>query len=705
MDFFKKIFIYFLLIFILVTFINYESSKANNKTFIPYESYNYNFWGEPVGAPHAYVPVKFYSGRKLNAGNLDNPQDVFVDNKNNIYILDSGNNRIICLDSEFEVENIIEDFSINGETENFDHPQGIFVTPEREIYIADTGNERIIKLDENGKYIETIGPPDKTDPAIANVFGDDFEYNPLKLVVDKANRIYVIVQDIYEGLMQFDIEGNFMGFVGAPEVNPSPADLFWRQIATEEQRKRQKLFLPMEFSNLHLDSEGFIFSTVAYRQAGEAIMRLNPGGDDILKRGGFHTPEGDIKNPQNSSEASIKGPSLFVDIADKKNQNIYSALDKKRGRIFTYDYRGRLLYVFGGRGKKIGLFSDPVAIAYQNESIMVLDSETGYLTVFEPTEYGKLIMQAINYYNEGRYIEATDKWQRVLSYNVNFEQAYTGIGRSYLMDGKLEEAMEYFEHGNDRANYSEAFNYYRREVIEQNFTKVLYFLLLLIVLAFLFTRIKRLRKFKFFNKLANKFESAKNYGDNMSLIQNFYKIISSIKYALYTIFHPFDGFWRLKQQKRKKYLSGSIVIFLVMMTYIFMLQYTGFVFNQRDITKLNIYFEGASVLIPILLFCIINWATTTLMDGKGSFEDIFITTSYALIPIIIINVPVTVISNYLILAEGSFYHFFISLSVFWSIALLFLGTMTVHEYSLTKNWIITICILIGMGGTIFIALL
>ena len=93
------------------------------------------------------------------------------------------------------------------------------------------------------------------------------------------------------------------------------------------------------------------------------------------------------------------------------------------------------------------------------------------------------------------------------------------------------------------------------------------------------------------------------------------------------------------------------------------------------------------------------------MDGEGSFRDIVITSAYALVPLVLINVPLIIFSNIITLEEAAFYSFFDVLSLVWTVILLILGTSVVHQYSLTRTFLTCICIVVGMGLIIFIALL
>ena len=60
---------------------------------------------------------------------------------------------------------------------------------------------------------------------------------------------------------------------------------------------------------------------------------------------------------------AIHGPSELVDI-DYTEGGIYSVLDRKRSRIFTYDVEGNLLYITGSEGNQSDKFSSGVSIGY-----------------------------------------------------------------------------------------------------------------------------------------------------------------------------------------------------------------------------------------------------------------------------------------------------------------------------------------------------
>ena len=66
----------------------------------------------------------------------------------------------------------------------------------------------------------------------------------------------------------------------------------------------------------------------------------------------------------------------------------------------------------------------------------------------------------------------------------------------------------------------------------------------------------------------------------------------------------------------------------------------------------SIFSQALSVLLPFFLFAVANWCLTTLFDGEGSLKDIIIAISYSLVPLILMVVPATIISNFVTKQES-----------------------------------------------------
>ncbi|MNP07308.1 hypothetical protein D3C76_993290 [compost metagenome] len=346
----------------------------------------------------------------------------------------------------------------------------MFVTDEGIIYIADTENQRVILLSPEGEYINMIKDP-KSD-----ILPDNFTFAPLKLTVDKANRVYVVSRGVYEGIVQFDDTGKFIGYVGTNKIQRNAVDYFWRLVSTKAQKQQMALFIPTEFSNVDIDYKGFVYATNIDPDSQEPIKRLNPSGEDVLKRFGYFDVKGDIRYGQYGGNA---GPSKLIDIKVREG-GMYSVLDSLQGRIFTYDDEGNLLYVFGGKGTQLGTFKTPVAIEFLNETLIVLDRGKANVILYEPTAFGNNVNTAVKLHYDGEDLEAVKSWKQVLRLNSNYDIAYIGIGRSLLVEKKNKEAMEYFKAGMERKHYSVAYKRYRREVMKEHFGTFLSLLMVLI---------------------------------------------------------------------------------------------------------------------------------------------------------------------------------------------------------------------------------
>lgn len=365
-----------------------------------------------------------------------------------------------------------------------------------DFYIADTKNERIIHCDYNLNVIGVIKDP-KDEDATQN---KEVQFLPQKFVVDDAYRYYVQAKNVNSGIMEFNKDGDFNGYIGATPVSLSFFKRLWRLVQTSEQAKRSKQYVPTEYNNIALDQKGFMYVTTSALKDEEylgrtatPIRKLNSMGSDILIRNGNQNPIGDL-NPGKTDNKEIDGYSAFVDVVTFENET-YCCLDRTRGRLFVYDFQGNMLYAFGNSGMNAGCFVKPVAVDKLDEkTIIVLDRQCGTLTVFAMSKYGSLVNEALALYRRGLYDESADVWREVLKYNGNYDLAYVGVGRSYLRQGRYKDAMDQFEVVRDSTNYSKAFKYYREQVVEKNIVWVIIVLAALLIVPKAIRAIIKLRK-------------------------------------------------------------------------------------------------------------------------------------------------------------------------------------------------------------------
>ena len=128
----------------------------------------------------------------------------------------------------------------------------------------------------------------------------------------------------------------------------------------------------------------------------------------------------------------------------------------------------------------------------------------------------------------------------------------------------------------------------------------------------------------------------------------------------------------------------------------------AYLFSNNEVQSFSVWPILLRTVVLVLLWCITNWAMSTLQDGKGTFKEIYLATCYALTPMVLFSVPLNLITNLMTLSESMFYSAISSALTFWSLILVFLGTMVVHQFTVRK----TIgSVLLSLGMIVIIAFL
>ena len=685
--------------------------------FTSYETYTYSIDGEPLLSPEAYSAVDSYDSADIKLvrqefGNkaLVNANDLVSDYKGNLFIADTGNNRIVILNKYYATTAVISEYKDeNGKLQTFSNPKGVFVTnPEvdengrYQLFVCDTDNFRIVVFDiidtSTVVYNKTIKKPE------TNLLKAE-HFKPHAIAVDLYGRIFVVSPSITEGVLVMSNDGDFTGFIGAQKVAADWLQEIWKNFQTKEQLDAQKKNISQAFNNITVDDEGFVYVTndnidksqqlgsISSKQSAYSpVKKLNSSGKEIMNRNGFFDPGGEVM---------VLDPDKVSNIIDVSigREGSWTILDndpanaKARVRLFTYDQSGNLLFAFGDKGDQLGNGENYVAMTYQNVGgvyyLVVLDktTSTGYkITVFSPTDYCDTIMAALRNENEHNYSDSIYYWQEVLTRNNNFDLAYIGIGKAYNNQGKYEKAMEMLANAYETDNYSRAFEEHRRGILNNT---IIWIIVGAIVVLWLFFKFLGYAKKR--NKAATLKVGRKSY-------------VEELLYVFHLVFHPFDGFWDLKHERRGSVRAGITIVAITVLAFFYQSVATGYVFNPRG-TYSTIFMQMMMVLIPFMLFCIGNWCFTTLFDGEGSFKDIFISCSYSLAPLPLFVIISTALTNVFTLREGAMVSMLVTIGYVWVGILLFFGTLVTHDYSVGKNIISTLASIVAMMIIMFVVIL
>ncbi len=725
----------FLLVFSLVMILGAMPVGA----IIPYATYTYDIDGNYVESPHAYVPYEVVTAATLGMKDaLADPQDFctgrisYLDGETQknfywdgrMYISDSneeaGKPRVIVTEyseeeSGFRYVTEITTF-VNewGVPDKIRDPQGLYAI-DGELYVCDSKAARIlvfatqdITIDgvdyKLGDFIRTIPEPH------SEVISDNHIYRPLAVAVSGSGYIYVVGAETHQGIISINGEGEFSGFIGTQSQTLKFFDMIWRKFQTAEQRNKSVKNVSTAFNNININEKGFVFATTASINDDDLlsaitsksitsdtspVKMLNPNGEDVMRRTGFFPPVGEITfQSQATPEYDITGPSKVVDVG-LGPEGTWSIIDEKRQKVFTYDEDGNLLFAFGDKGSQLGNISLVSAIDYAYDSrkdaksmnyLMLLDSTNDTITVYKRTEYGDVLVKALENQRDRQFDMAEEDWHEILQRNSNFDMSYIGIGKSLHRQGEYEEAMEYFKSAYDTVNYSESWQQVRKAWVEQY---VIVIPIVVIVFIILISRV-----FKYAAKVN---EAGLKLRKKRSLKEEF-------MYGFHVIFHPFDGYWDIKHEYRASAKGATLILGITILSFIYYSIGQAYIISPYP-EESSVLMMIASILLPVFLWVIANWCLTTLFDGEGSIKDIYIATCYALFPLPLFLVLTTLLSNIVTVDEASLLTLALGVALFWAAFLLFFGMQVIHDYTLFKNVLTTLASIVGMAFIMFIGVL
>ena len=666
-----------------------------------YQTYVYDVYGDALYSPDAYTAISSvgsdYMGLELP---IENPGDMVTDEALNVYIADTGNNRIVVLDRYYKVNFTISEFSNDqGVPDRLTAPQGVFVSEPNEkygklIWVCDTGSNRIVVFDEFGNFQRIVEEPE------SSLVDQDSVYKPVAIAVDAYNRLYVVSSTTYQGVIVMTDEGEFTGFIGAQAVQMSAWEIIWRRFQTEEQRAASEQKVSTEFNNISINkNKGLVYVTTSTIDEGAVagaitgkdkkgtnspVKLLNANGSEIMRRNGFWMPAGEIDFSSRSTD-EITGVSTIIDAAVGP-EDTWSIIDEKRNRIYTYDFDGNLLFAFGDNGTMLGNLGSIEAVAYQGTNMLILDKTNDNITVFQRTEYGNILLQAIAAEATQDFDLAISLWTDVLKRNSNFDSAYVGIGQAMYRNKDYANSLTYFESAYDTDNWSNSYKEIRKEWMST------YFLLLLLLIVVVIVGISL-----FFKWMAKINKRVATSGKKRTFGQE-------IAYGFHIILHPFDGFWDLKHEKRGSVRGAIFFILLAIGTFYYQAIGQGYLLDPFA-SLASVWAQIFGVLVPLFLFVLANWCLTTLFEGEGSFKDIFVACGYSLLPIPLLVIPTTIYSNFCITTETDIIGFISTFAFIWLGLLVFFGTMVTHDYSMGKNVITVLGTIVGMVFIMFLAVL
>ncbi|MCR5823847.1 MAG: SMP-30/gluconolactonase/LRE family protein [Lachnospiraceae bacterium] len=606
------------------------------------------------------------------------PRDLFIDDYDNIFVVDTGNNRIIKFDADHNAVAVFYGPEGAGE---FKNPQGIFVDADGDMYLADTDNHRIVHMDSQGNLVEIFTNPE-SNLSTGEVF------SPSKLIVNDTGYIYVVRG---ENIMAIDGSGTFRGYYGQTNIGFNLSDVLIRMFASDQQKLFATKRLASSYINIAYSKDGNIYATSLEREEGE-IKKLNSVGTNFYRK--YKTVGNSLQNPikawwNKALKSVVAGQSfrfgeyfddnyyymepIFTDICVDDN-GIVTVIEQLNGKVYQYDQSGRMLVAFGGLGEKKGTFSRSSSIEVDSKGrIYILDQINNNIQIFEPTEFIQNIHAATSTYNDGDYQASYDLWVKVLATDENYDLAHMGIARALYKQGRYKEAMKEAKLVGDRDTYTMAFDEYKYEVLRAHFFPIV-LLAFVIIIAVIFL-------IKTFAKAAHK-----GYWSFLREKNKKMSIGAGIMYSFNVILHPFDAYAGLKHNRDR--INPYVPMIILVIAYIVRVAYlyiVHFPLASIETKNINLWLELVKLWLIPLSWIPASFMATSISGGESKVKEITFASVSSLTPYIVITTPLMFLSNIMSKSQQSWYGVFEMLAYVGMFLLLFVAMMTLNNYTFGKT--------------------
>ena len=655
-----SIVIFFLAIFALFANLGtntVEAKDTSRSDGIPYETLTLGTDNRLVTTQTAYIPY----GILNNSVELNKPEDMYLYN-NHMYIADTMNKRIVILDT---AGNFIDTIENDG----FVSPKGVYVTDDY-VYVADMGAQKVMKFDHSGALVQAYGRP--TEP----LFGKSTEFNPTKVAVTSAGFMYIVSSGTSNGLVTINDYGEFMGFVGINNTTFSLRKYLYNIFVSGASLADQR---PPEPTNVALGNNGNVYTT--NMNINETFKRLNISGVNTLDASTYYPTE------------------TVVDIAISSDN--YTYLCTAEGSIYEYDIKGNLLFAFNtansGGVDVFGLNTKLSSIEIgDNGSIYALDPDKGRIQMYQRAGFVDVLHEAVDLYNDGRYLESKPLWENILKQNTNFALAHTALGFALFKEGNYSAALEEFHQSKNFNGYSQVFWEIRNTYI-QAYTGTALLILIAVyvlykVLKFILMRNAKEYKGKLVPEFVYNRKVRYDEKEKSKFELKFIKLKEELAYSMNIFKHPADMCYGIKKENKASYLSAIIVLITFVAVVICDSYATGFLFRNHGGMG-NAFTQILAILAVFMLWCGTNYLVSTLNDGEGWFKDFFIGTCYCLIPFIIFKIPMILLTHVLTYNEQFILQFADVVIYAYTVILVLIMIQYIHQYTLKetlKNIVITI---------------
>lgn len=266
-------------------------------------------------------------------GEFSGPKGVAFDSDGNIYVTDSGNDRIQKFDSDGVF--VLEWGSTGSGDGELETPFGIAVDSDDHIYVVDTANRRVQKFDTGGVYVSQWG---------SNGTGNGEFLSPRGIAIDTDDSIYVI-DNSSNRVQKFDTSGVYVGQWGSTGTDDGEFDA------------------P---TGITAGPDGTIYVADS---GNHRIQLFDSDGAHLETWGEFGLGNGQFIDP--------------ADVAVNSTGDVY-VVERSSRRVQKFDPDGAFILKWGTSGGGDGQFNAPSGVKVAaDDSVFVVDSNNHRIQKFD----------------------------------------------------------------------------------------------------------------------------------------------------------------------------------------------------------------------------------------------------------------------------------------------------------------------------------
>ena len=172
-----------------------------------------------------------------------------------------------------------------------------------------------------------------------------------------------------------------------------------------------------------------------------------------------------------------------------------------------------------------------------------------------------------------------------------------------------------------------------------------------------------------------------------------------------SILHPFNSFRLVKEKGQGSVLIAAVILLIYYILSAILDTAGGFAFNYFDASSYNSFYILLSTVGFVGLWTVSNWLVCVLLGGIGRIKEIFIVTCYSLLPAIFGSGISLILSHILVPEEFVFVSMLQSVCLIYSLFMIMVGIMKVHDFEFGKFLWTTILTFIAMLVVIFLIFL